>query len=204
MKMNNLENKPRRLTLKSWATMDDFRRSIEAATKEGNWSAVPDLIFQLVETANDNVDRDSFWIEIAQLYNETLSANQPTKNFPILNTREKSKKLPWEYSGRGWYFWLHVFAINYGWDESYIAEMDIDDAVGLYQEILIDNQLDQEWEWGLSEVAYGYDKVTKKSKFNSLPRPDWMRGITPEKKAVKKIRMPKRMMPQGEVLILDE
>jgi hypothetical protein len=121
-------------------------------------------------------------------------------NFPILTsqTKENDNKLPWEYDGRGWYFWLNLFAKSYGWDEKTIGELDIDTAIGLYQETQIDEQLDREWEWGMSEIAYPYNDRTKKSEFRQLPRPDWMMPMAPKHVPVVKIR--KDMIPVGNVI----
>lgn len=205
MKIKIWQRKPSRLTLKSWAAMDDLHRSISEFAKLGKDWEIPDLVFQIIELVYGKVDKNKFWLNTIEEYNNALETNQPNKKFPILNSKEKAKKLPWEYPGRGWYFWLHLFASHYGWEESKVAILDINDAVALYQEILIKEQLDQEWDWGLSEIAYPYDKTTKKSKFQPLPRPDWMRGVVPgQKGVVVKTKMPKSMMPQGNVVILDE
>src|SRR5215207_8096153 len=95
--------KPRRLSLKGWAILDDLNRTIRNKAEEGDWSAVPHLIFQSIEQCVEGFDRDSFWLDSAQLYNEVQEANRPTKPFPMLKSREKGKPLAWEYEGRTWY-----------------------------------------------------------------------------------------------------
>ena len=196
---------PRRLTLKGWAAIDDLGRSIDNAVKEGNWSAIPDLIIQIVLLTVEvpNVNK-MFWMDIAGLYGKALEVNHPTKKFPILTSKEKGKPLPWEYEGRSWYYWLNLFAMNYGWNDEQVGVLDIDSAIGLYQEITIDQQLTNEWEWGLSEVSYVYNKSTKKSHYQPLPRPDWMRRIVGKPQPVKTYKMPVAMMPAGVVINLDE
>jgi hypothetical protein len=124
--------------------------------------------------------------------------------FPILTSKDKQKPLPWEYDGRTWYFWLNTFAEHYGWDDERVGNMDIDTAIGLYQEIQIEEQLKSEFTYGLSEVAYVYDKNTKKSRFSPLPRPQWMLGIAPKDKPVKTYPMPAIALPKGNIVFLDD
>src|SRR3990170_9061208 len=139
--------KPRRLTLRGWAALDDIGRSISEAAKEGRWQDVPELIHQTIELAVDKLDRNAFWMEVVELYNQTLEANLPIKKFPLLTSKEKSRPMPWEYPGRSWFFWLNLFAGKYGWDEWRVGGLDIDTAIGLDQGILIDEQVEQEGSW---------------------------------------------------------
>lgn len=160
---------------------------------------------QTIEMASISLPRINWeevpWIEIAQAQNAVVILNNVTKDFPILRGSGQEEKVqPWEYDGRSWYFWLNLFASNYGWNESTIAEMEVDTAIGLYQEITISDQMRQEWEWGLSEVSYSYNSSTKQSEFRSLPRPDWMKPIIPKELPV--IRMRKDMLPMGNIIDL--
>lgn len=204
MKIKFWEKKPCRLTLKGWAAMEDLEREIDLAAKEGNWSAIPDLIYKIIELDLKKVDKTLTWMDSVKIFHKILELNSPAKDFPMLHSREKGKPMPWEYQGRAWYFWLHLFAQAYGWSEKEVAKMNIDDAVGLYQEIIIEDQLNKEWDWGLSEISYEYNKTTKKSHFKPLPRPDWMRGIVGKPKPVKTVRVAKSALPVGEVINLDE
>lgn len=198
---------PKRLALKEWAQLDDLRQKITAKAEEGNWMALPDLIAEYIRFCGEraDVEKDA-WFDTVSIYVACTQAQLPAKKFPILTSKEKHKKMPWEYEGRTWYFWLNLFANHYGWSDNQIAVMDVDDAIGLYQEILIGEQMEDEFEYGLHEVAYEYNTTTKKSKFRPLPRPDWMAQYTPEAKKtlVKKIKMPKSMMPVGNIETLTE
>lgn len=137
------------------------------------------------------------WYEVISAYSEVVILNSPTIKFPVLFGEEsKNEKMPWEYTGRSWYFWLHLFASNYGWSEEHIGELDIDTAIGLYQEILLGDQLDREWHYGLSEVAYQYNSGTKKNEYKPLDRPTWMLPMAPKQLPVVKIR--KDLMPIGQ------
>jgi hypothetical protein len=206
MKIRRNSLKPRRLTLKSWAALDDLRNEIRDAAERGLWHEAIEPIFQSIEMGAGKIDRNSAWMDVAKAYGDVLEINQPTKSFPLLDSREKGKPMPWEYKGRTWYFWLNLFGKSYGWSEAEVAGMDVDDAIGLYQEILVDEQLEMEWEYGLSEVAYSYDKTTKKTKFVPMQRPDWMRMVSPESRnrPIKTMKIRADMMPQGNVVILDK
>ena len=84
----------------------------------------------------------------------------------------------------------------YGWTEEYISNLEIETGLALIQEAIVDDQLNKEWEWSLTEIAYEYDKGSKTSKFRALPRPDWMGG---GKKPPKKTTMLKVMLPVGYI-----
>lgn len=160
---------------------------------------------QIIEMASISLPKINWenvpWIEVAKAYSLAMEINNSTKDFPILHGSEEEKKeLPWEYEGRNWYFWLNLFASNYGWREQEIAEMEVDTAIGLYQEITIDDQMSKEWEYGLSEVSYQYNSSTKKSEFKPLPRPDWMRPIIPKELPI--IRIRRDMLPVGVIVDL--
>jgi hypothetical protein len=92
----------------------------------------------------------------------------------------------------------------YSWSLEYVAELDIDDAIALLQEIATSEQTQREWEWMLSENSISYDKRSGKGSFQKLRRPDWMdRKKAPEKKRHTlgdKIPMKKSMMPVGNVV----
>ena len=79
----------------------------------------------------------------------------------------------------------------------YIGDLHVVEAFAKIQEIVVDEQLDREFIYGLSEVAYRYDKASKSSKFVPLPRPVWMR---PKIEPVKKVLIPAAMLPMGVVM----
>lgn len=207
MKIRTRKISPRRLTLKSWAAMEDVKQKIDKESKEGHWSAIPELIIQVIKLATEDKRdfRNLFWLDVSQTYTASIVANLPIKDPPLLTSKEKQKTMPWEYEGRTWYFWLNLFAKHYGWGEKQIEVMDIDSAIALYQEILVDQQLEQEFHYSLSEIAYPYSKSTKTSKYQPMPRPDWMRMVAPPKnQPVKTTQMPKTVFPVGNVINLDE
>jgi len=199
-----MKPKVRRLTLKGWTTLDDLRKELEEHAKAQEFVQAAALVRKIIQLSTGKKPRNKFWLDDALLFIEILSVNSPKKDFPILTSKQQGKPLPWEYSGRMWYFWLNTLAKKYGWSEVEIAKMDIDDCIGLYQEIVADEQYEREWQNSLSEVAYAYNKSTKTSKLVELPKPDWMRPAPKKAQPVKTVSMPARAVPMGVVLALDE
>lgn len=190
-----------RLPLRGWAKLESIKKKMDEAIKSGNTDLYADEVEKFLEvTTSPKIEWEKVpWFEFVEILNLATVANSPTLDFPILNSKEESKPLPWEYEGRAWYFWYDLFARNYGWDAETIGNLDIDDAIGLYQEISINDQLNKEWEWGLSEMAYPYDKNTKKSRFQPLGRPSWMTAnLVPATLPV--VKMLKAHMPMGNIV----
>jgi len=99
-------------------------------------------------------------------------------------------------------------AKSYGWNVEYIAQLDVDDALALVQEISLEEQFDKEWSYSLSEVAYEYDTASKKSKLRTLPRPSWMNVATQAVKekiesgqTTRQVHIPKSFIPPGIVVV---
>lgn len=196
-----------RLSLKGWSSLEGIRKAMDDAVSRKDFDDYFLLLVRFIDTASlpdHKIKWDEIpWFELLEFYAEAIKLNSPSLKFPILDENKiEAKKLPWEYDGRSWYFWLHLFSQNYGWGEGVIGELDIDTAIGLYQEISIDEQLEREWEWGLSENAFVYDKMTKQSKFNPLPRPNWMLPLAP--KVLPTVRIRADMLPMGNVIDLQK
>lgn len=196
-----------RLKLKEWTQLEPLKKQLEIAISKNDYQTMFEIMVKVIEMAILPSGQISWieipWYDFLGIYYLVLQINAPTIQFPILNSNQREeKKLPWEYEGRSWYFWLNLFAKNYGWREEVIANLDIDTAIGAYQEIAIDEQLQKEWEWGLSEVTYSYDKNTKKSKHTPLQRPTWMHPIIPKQLPV--VRMKKSHLPVGNVIDVQE
>jgi len=194
-----------RLTLRGWAGLEKFKAQMDIAISKHDFNEIFSSMVSFIEMAIIPSPSNIRWSEIAwydfvDVYSKVVEINSPTIDFPILRNQSQKdrKKLPWEYEGRAWYFWLNLFAKNYGWDEEKIANLDIDTAIGIYQEISIDDQLEKEWEWGLSEIAYPYNKSTKKSEYKPLQRPSWMMPMVPKQLPVVKIK--KSLLPVGNII----
>jgi hypothetical protein len=192
----------KRLNLKEWTVLEENKVVMQEAVERRDFHGIFDTVSSCISIAsNAKVEWENKpWFETLQAYGEAIAINSPTKPFPILTSayETKKEKLPWEYAGRIWYFWVNLFGNRYGWTREQIEILDIDDAIGLYQETLIDDQLEKEWEWvGYGEVAFQYDTSTKKSNFKPLERPQWMVGIAEKPKMVKIL---KTMIPMGNVV----
>ena len=190
-----------RLTLRGWAELETLRRQIEEDVSNGDFERVFRSMIQFIETSSSQkIDWEKVpWYHFLEVFAKVSEINSPTIKFPMLvETKQEGKLPPWEYKGRSWFFWLNLFSSKYGWEEKIIENLDIDTAIGLYQEILIDEQLDKEWQWGLSEIAYPYNASSKKSEFKALDRPKWMLPMAPKSIPIVKIR--KSLMPVGQAM----
>lgn len=118
----------------------------------------------------------------------------PDPSLPILKSPKAKKESDWEYKGRSWNYFSHLLADAYGWTLEYIAELDVNEALGHIQEVLTSEHLEHEFYHSLSEVAFAYNKSTKKSDYKPLTRPYWM---LPVAKPLRKFRIPKSLLPLG-------
>lgn len=197
-----------RLRLRQWSGLEGLKRELDSATSIHDFKLIYSIMVKFIEVAvspsPSGVEWNTVpWYEFLEVYSKSVELNSPTIEFPILRgSGGDTKKLPWEYEGRSWYFWYNLFATNYGWEEDRIANLDIDDALGLYQELQIDDQMHKEWEWGLSEIAYPYDSSTKKQKYKPLSRPSWMLPMVPKQLPI--VRMKRAHLPVGNIIDLQE
>lgn len=182
--------------LKEWISLDEAKEQIYK-------NPTPDGIFEYLFRATGK-DADFWkplpWFEIAQAYLDISLLNQVEIELPILDSRDgKSQSNPWDYPGRGWYVWLNMFAKAYSWQAEYIAKLEVEDAFALFQELETDRQLQREWEWQLTEIAYPYNANSKKNEFHTLPRPSFMRLKAGPPKPV---RIRRDLLPVGNVIDL--
>lgn len=200
---------PKRLSLKGWSSLETVKKAIDEAVSKKDYDSLFLHLVQFVDMAsskNGKIDWSKVsWYEFINVYFQTVTINQPTIEFPVMyqsKTQKADSKMPWEYDGRAWYFWLNLFAKIYGWNESTIGELDIDTAIGLYQETLLDDQFEKEWQWSLSEIAFPYNSSTKKQEYKPLERPEWMLPLAPTTMPIIKIRAD--MIPVGNVLSVED
>lgn len=200
---SELTEKIHRVKFRRWTELEDYREQfIQAA--ESNAEDFPKKFNAYLSAAlevKEDIIAGLSWIECVELFYAIYDKNLPVSTLPLVSSVTKDKKpvkIEWDYPGRTWYLYAHMLAQAYGWTLEYIAELEIDDALALVQEILTDEQLEKEFQWGMSEIAYPYNEKTKQSRYQPLPRPHWM---LPSAKEIKKVKIPRSMMPQG--LILD-
>ena len=191
--------------LKLWLILGSLHDKIIKAVEKRDRNRVSYLLCLYVSTAFayplDKLE-EAPWDEVASAYISILSINNIKVDLPITKYRDGKYDPPfWDYDGRDWYEWSHMLAKEFGWTLEYIAELDVFDALHLVQEIAVSEQLRREWEWSLSENSVGWDKASKKSKFNPLPRPSWMTTST---KAPETTRIPVFLMPVGNIISHDK
>lgn len=198
--INNTEYEFTRPKLKKWLELEDkhvlLHQAISLRDNVGIAKHICSIIAQSLGITEEEI-QDRPWYELGSTLFVIEQNNRPRYEFPLLNTTIQDKKEAWDYSGRTWYIWAYMLTEKTGWSLEYIAELDVDDAIALAQEIAVDKQLQKEWEWSLSEVPY-----QTKDGFKSLPRPDWMNK--PKNFEVKKVKMRKDFMPYGIIMKWEE
>jgi len=187
--------------LRLWLQLSLVHDKITSAVETKNFDELSSNILSYVSTALDVINIDSLpWEQVIDALVEIVNVNALDFTIPLLLSKsDKDEDVPWEYPERNWYFWSHQLAKEFGWTLEYIANLEVEDAIKLLQEVLVTKQLEREWEWSLSEKSVSYDTATKKSKFVELPRPDWMRiSVAPVSK--KDVQIPEFMMPIGHII----
>lgn len=179
--------------------LEETKNKIRQAAKRKE-KQFPDLLVSYVSAAffipKFILDRVR-WDLLFGLFGIIASHSKPTSDIPLLKPHAtKDKKDTWDYDGREHAMYVHIIARAYGWSKKTIDNLDIDDALKLIQEIIVDEQLDREFLWSMSDRSYIYNYKTKSGKPNPLERPYFMKEET---KAPEKMLIPKSMMPMGNV-----
>ena len=192
-----------RAPLKRWLELEKINEQVSDLAGRGDAEGVSSEIVRYLVLATGTIAEDWMglpWMDVAKAYSQVRAVNDIQLRLPILQiASKKMEALPWEYPGREWYTLAHVLAAAYSWSLDAIAELDVEDAFALLQEILVDEQLDKEWVYGLSEIAYPYNKLTKKQDFKPLQRPEWMQPVI-RKSDIKKVFIKASMLPVGNVI----
>lgn len=191
--------------LKQWLYLQDIQEEMLDNLKQKDYNHFVDKLCQYLELATgETFWKEIHWIDTVLVFYEIQAVNRITKNLPILQPKQitpDKSKMPWDYAGRSWFIWANLLAKTYGWSLEYIEQMDVTDALALIEEISVDLQLDREWEWQRTEIAYSEDPHAKgKVKFNALARPDWMKEPI---KAPKPTKILKSMLPVGNIIFLE-
>ena len=187
--------KQKPLGFRKWVTLENLKKQLSEAVEGSDF---PDVAITYLSTAFGNKKwENKFWKTSVYSMLEGFRELNPNLPLPILNAPNKGKESDWEYESRSWFYFSHIIASAYGWSLEYIANLDANEALAHIQEILTDEHLDREFEYSLSEVAYVYDKGSKKYNFKPMPRPYWMKPLAPKKPKIVKFR--KDMMPVGVI-----
>jgi hypothetical protein len=161
----------------------------------------PDHLFAYLSTAlhlSNKYYRKASWERVVGAFYKTIKLTLCQIELPMLSpTKEKTKEEPWNYPNHSWNSYVHMLASKYGWTIEYISNLKVEYALSCIQEILIDENLEKEYLWMLSERSSYYDNRSKTMKMNPYPRPNWMhKHIDPTKESVK-VKIPVGMMPAG-------
>ena len=192
--------------LREWLSLNEILISLGKAVEHRDRVEIADSICFYVSTAfhleKKSID-DLPWNQVASAFNSTYEANNVSLSHIAFTRSEvkEEKKEVWDYPGRLWWTWTHDFAKEFGWEIEYIANLRVLDAFSLLQEIFLSQHFIKEWERTLSEYSLKYNKATKKSEPNPLPKPDWMKVIPAKNmKEPETIKMKKEAVPVGNVI----
>lgn len=189
--------------LRKWLELEDVKLRIQEAVENKDRDKVVNLICLYISTAigiDTNTMLELPYKEVLDAFNEIAKINVITLDLPFMRIPVKEGRIEdtgYEYDYRSWWSWANIFSKQYGWSLEYIADLNVNDGLCLYQEYLIDKYHERDFQWTLSERYVGWDEYTQKSKLNPYPKPDWMK---PKPKPIKKIKMPIEMMPIGTVI----
>ena len=190
---------------RKWSELEDKKYDVIKAIEQGTPN-FPELLYAYFSIALDIYPKNYdtvYWKESIAAFLKIHSVTVPEKTLPLISRHNdsKEKKDAWDYSGRLWFFYSNIIASVYGWGIKQIASLPVREALAYIQEILTDKQLEHEFVWSTSQVAYAYNKSTKKSDFKSLQRPYWMFA---EKEEPKKIPIKRSLLPVGNVIRLED
>ena len=143
-------------------------------------------------------------LEFADAFLRLIELNNIKIDLPIFSGSQKREEKIYEYTGRFIATWIARLARMYGWTSEYILENLFPEEAACYlQESRIQEFNEQEFIYGLSEVAYRYDKITKTSRYIPLKKPGWM--LAPKEKVDEEaIKIPRKYIPQGVVVDVEK
>lgn len=161
----------------------------------------PDHLFAYLSTAlhlSSKFYRKASWEKVVGAFYKIVKLTQCHIELPMLApSGGKIQEEPWNYPNHIWNEYVHLLAKNYGWSLEYIYNLRVEVALSALQEILIEQHLEKEYAWMLSERSSYYDSTSKTMKMNPYPRPNWMHKHIDPNKELKKIKIPVGMMPAG-------
>jgi len=191
-----------RVRLGTYLDLQDQLTALAKAVEKRDTTAVGDATFEYLNITIPELSRDQFdecpWFEVTWSFAKIVLLNKiPGKLAMLRHKITGIKSVPWDHEARDRLTWLHIIAGAYHWAKTEILNLWPEEAVGLIQEILADQQLDREFMHALSEVAYVFNPHTKKSRYAPLHRPSWMLLRDREQVVT---RIPKSMLPVGNII----
>jgi hypothetical protein len=188
-----------KIRFRKWLELEELKDKIIRAVGE-NSVEFPKHTIQFLSTALpfSFLFNSLPWIYPLKAFVFVTKLSYIETELPLMRSTgsKNNKKDAWDYEGRNWHFYSHMLAKAYGWSLEYIARLGIEEALAKIQEILTNEQLEKEFQWMMTEVAYKYDKGSKKSYLQKLDRPHFMR---PTANAPKKTKISKSYIPVGNV-----
>lgn len=185
-----------------WTVTEEYRQNIVDSVKEDvlkTHELICTFTSKIILLPVKWIFTRCYWEHSLSVFLLAIMNSQVKLDIPISRgkgTKASDDKIPWDYKGRTKFYLVHLLASTYGWTIKEIESLNIIQGLSLVQEILTGEQLEKEFTWSLSEIAYPYNKNTKKSEFKPMPRPNWM---MPDVKKLKTFRIPKELMPMGNV-----
>lgn len=206
IEIQNETYEAKRFGLRKWLELEEVKQNIQRAIQHRNRSDLSHQIFVYVGMAlsiSPDILTDIPYQDVLSAFNDISSLNSLSVDLPFMQIQKKrvDAELPYDYPNRLWWIWAHQLAKDFGWTLDYIEELDPNNAACLYQEHLIRDYFDREWQWMCSQNSVGYDSTSKKSKYNPLPKPFWM---YPKPVPPKKVKMLKSMVPSGIIVRLPD
>jgi hypothetical protein len=187
-----------RAKLRRWLQLEDIREKLARAADRRDRNGIIASIYSYLSVAlSVEIDFSPLpWNEVIDAFIEADRINRPIIKFPFLSVAARKEEIPWSYEGRTWYAWAHLLSNHSGWSLEYIAELDVDDALALIQEIKTTEQLEREWDWMLSERSVVWDKRGK-GRVQHLSRPEWMERKPPAPDEKERIKA--KYIPVGNI-----
>jgi len=171
----------KRARLGGFLRLQQARESINRGIQNADNGSIVDGLLEFLRVCIPDLEAKDFhsapWWEVFVAYVavERLNRLPHAAEFAILRFPSDSHRtVPWDNPLRSVILWIHLIASTYSWAKDQIEQLWPEEAVAYVQEILADKQEQREFFHSLSEVAYRYNKATKKSTYKPLTRPAWM------------------------------
>lgn len=185
------------------------QRSVLAeAVKRSDTGAIAEAVIGYLQTGLASVDLNfGFyasrpWSELLAGFRAVEECNRIPKadEFALMRDRPRGKpqRDPLDHHHRTAKVWFHRLASAYHWTVEEISNLWPEDAIGFLQEILIEHQLEREFQHSLSTIAYPLDKRNK-GKYKPLQRPAWMIQAAMDQ-APEKGPIARKVLPLGAVI----
>lgn len=139
--------------------------------------------------------------EVMFAFTMLMRLNQAQDDLPFMQIKRRGRREEYEYDypHRALADWVARLANHYAWTSKYILEqLTPEEAICYMQEMLLQDYEDKEFIYRLSEVAYTYDKGSKKARLVPFPKPSWMAKKLPTVRIPKSIAA--KWYPQGNVI----